>query len=73
MTKISDNCIYALGGFDSTNYLSSVERLDPRMGKWLFLPSMTSSRLSCGVVAMNSLLYCVVGNDGTMCLGMENG
>ena len=64
-----DNCIYALGGFDSTNYQSSVERLDPRMGRWLSVPSMTSRRSSCGVAALDGVLYCVGGNDGTMCLG----
>ena len=25
-----DSCIYAMGGFDSANYQSSVEKLDPR-------------------------------------------
>lgn len=29
-----DNCIYALGGFDSSNYQSSVERFDARIGSW---------------------------------------
>lgn len=28
------NCIYAVGGFDGYFYLSSVERFDPREGKW---------------------------------------
>ena len=31
--------------------------------------SMASRRSSCGVAAMDSQLYCVGGNDGTMCLG----
>ena len=35
---VLDNCLFALGGFDSTNYQSSVERLDPRMGKWMSVP-----------------------------------
>ena len=35
---VLDNCLFALGGFDSTNYQSSVERLDPRMGKWISVP-----------------------------------
>ena len=66
--NISDNCIYALGGFDSANYQSSVERLDPRMGRWMSVPSMSSRRSSCGVAAIDNFLYCVGGNDGTMCL-----
>lgn len=36
------NCIYALGGFDSSNYQSSVERYDPRIGHWMAMPPMTS-------------------------------
>ena len=28
-------------GFDSSNYQSSVERLDPRMGRWMSVPSMS--------------------------------
>ena len=63
-----DNCIYALGGFDSSNYQSSVERLDPRMGKWMSVPSMSNRRSSAGVAALDGFLFCVGGNDGTMCL-----
>ena len=35
---VLDNCLFALGGFDSTNYQCSVERLDPRVGKWVSVP-----------------------------------
>ena len=64
----SDNCIYALGGFDSSNYQSSVERLDPRMGKWMSVPSMSNRRSSAGVASLDGFLFCIGGNDGTMCL-----
>ena len=57
--QFSDNCIYALGGFDSSNYQSSVERLDPRMGKWMSVPSMSSRRSSSGVAAVDGFLYCI--------------
>jgi kelch-like protein 17 (actinfilin) len=65
---IADKCVYALGGFDSSNYQSSVERFDPRVGRWAPLPSMSSRRSSCGVAALDGALYCVGGNDGTMCM-----
>jgi kelch-like protein 17 (actinfilin) len=65
---IPDKCIYSLGGFDSSNYQSSVERFDPRVGRWSPLPSMSSRRSSCGVAALEGSLYCVGGNDGTMCM-----
>lgn len=54
---VLDNCIYALGGFDSSNYQSSVERFDPRVG-WMAMPPMTSRRSSCGVAALE-YLYCI--------------
>ena len=41
---VSDECVYAVGGFDSSNYQCSVERLDPREGKWSFAPAMLSRR-----------------------------
>lgn len=63
-----DNCLYALGGFDSTNYQSTVERYDPRMSKWMTVPAMSSRRSSCAVATLDDMLYCVGGNDGTMCM-----
>jgi kelch-like protein 17 (actinfilin) len=60
--------VYALGGFDSTNYQASVERFDPRMGRWSPVPSMSSRRSSCGVAPLDGALYCIGGNDGTMCM-----
>lgn len=65
---VPDNCVYALGGFDSTNYQASVERFDPRMGRWCPVPSMSSRRSSCGVAPLDGALYCIGGNDGTMCM-----
>lgn len=82
---VLDNCIYSLGGFDSTNYQvffsnngilvksksklichqESVERFDPRVGRWTPVPNMTSRRSSCGVAALDGSLYCIGGNDGT--------
>ena len=65
---VPENCVYALGGFDSTNYQASVERFDPRMGRWFPVPSMSSRRSSCGVAPLDGALYCIGGNDGTMCM-----
>lgn len=64
---VLDSCIYALGGFDSSNYQSSVERYDPRVGAWMPMPPMTSRRSSCGVAALE-YLYCIGGSDGQMCM-----
>ena len=54
-----------------TQYLvfqASVERFDPRIGRWSPVPSMSSRRSSCGVAPLDGALYCVGGNDGTMCM-----
>ncbi len=45
-----------------------MEKLDPRMGKWMPVPAMSSRRSSSGVAGLDGYLYCVGGNDGTMCL-----
>ena len=65
---MAENCIYAVGGFDSSNYQATVERWDPRTSSWSSVPSMSSRRSSCGVTAMDGMLYCIGGNDGTMCM-----
>ncbi|XP_077510970.1 uncharacterized protein LOC144121569 [Amblyomma americanum] len=64
----AEDCIYAAGGHDGANYQSSVERLDPREGRWQLLPSMHSRRNSCGVAVLDWALYAVGGNDGSLCL-----
>lgn len=43
-------------------------RLDPRVGSWSAVPSMSSRRSSCGVAALDGHLYCIGGNDGTICM-----
>jgi kelch-like protein 17 (actinfilin) len=38
------------------------------MGKWMPVPSMSNRRSSAGVAALDGFLFCIGGNDGTMCL-----
>ncbi|GIX72255.1 kelch-like protein 17, partial [Caerostris extrusa] len=54
--------------YDGVNYVSSVERLDPREGKWQQMPHMINRRSSCGVAALDGMLYVVGGNDGSLCM-----
>lgn len=61
---VLENCIYTLGGFDSSNYQASVERFDPRIGLWSSVPCMSSRRSSCGVATLEGYLYCIGGSDG---------
>ena len=43
--------VYAIGGFDGNNYLSSVERLDEKTGVWTNLQPMAQPRCTFAVVA----------------------
>lgn len=91
---VLDHCIYSIGGYDSTQFHCSVERVsttisrnfpsrhfniwinaripfqqfDPRVGRWSTVPSMSSKRSSVGVATLDGELFCVGGNDGTMCM-----
>ena len=47
-------CIYATGGYDSEQYLSTVERYDPREGRWS--PVRFLAGHSCSVVVLLVIL-----------------
>lgn len=46
--------LYAVGGCDAWNCLSSVEVYDPETGVWDFLPAMNTARRGCGVTLYQS-------------------
>ena len=43
--------IYAIGGFDGENYLSTVERYDETQNEWVFVSSMNYPRCTFSAVA----------------------
>lgn len=45
----SNNALFAVGGFDGTAYLSSVEQYDPRVGRSVIL----LTRMSAGLAALH--------------------
>ena len=49
--------LYAVGGYDGHSYLSTVERLDPREGRWSPVGSMNGQRggHACTVVGSHTL------------------
>lgn len=58
-------CLYAVGGMRETRArLASVERLDPRDGRWRTIAPMNYRRSSAGVVAAAGALWASGGNDG---------
>jgi hypothetical protein len=58
-------CLYAVGGMRETRArLDSVERLDPRDGRWRTVAPMHYRRSSAGVVAAAGALWASGGYDG---------
>ena len=73
--------IYVVGGFDGANQLRSVERFNPRTGRWkkvaFLLPiwkrrekplqvrSMSTARSGVAAAALDGALFVVGGWDGT--------
>lgn len=56
--------LYAAGGYDSLNFLNSVERYDPIENKWEFVASMNIKRSRMALITCNSKLYAIGGYDG---------
>lgn len=66
------NCIYALGGFDSSNYQSSVERFDPRIGHWLAMPPMTSRYIDHHLIVFISIKFPIITDARHVVLLLKN-
>lgn len=52
-----NNCIYAMGGYDGTNQLNSVERYDVEVGTWSFVAPMKHRRSALGVTVYQGKIY----------------
>lgn len=51
--------IYAVGGYDGSAHLNTVERFNPLTNTWGPVANMASRRSSAGVAVMNDFLYVV--------------
>ena len=60
--------VYAVGGFDGSHDLASVEMYNPKCNKWSCSTPMGTKRSSLGVSVLHNLLYAVGGYDGASCL-----
>lgn len=61
---VVNRLLYAIGGFDGTERLSSMECYHPENNVWMVLPSMKTGRSGAGVAALNQYVYVVGGFDG---------
>ena len=52
-----DDYIFAVGGFDRSRRLDTVERFDPRANRWQFVASLRVALSCASVVAYRSHLY----------------
>jgi len=56
-----DGALYAVGGYDGQAYLASVERMDPREGRWTPVTSMLGERGGHACAALGHELYAFGG------------
>ena len=54
-----DQYVYAVGGYDATYQLPSVERYCVETNQWEMLAQMNRPRSALGVAVVNSKLYAV--------------
>lgn len=59
-----DRLLYAIGGFDGTERLSSVECYHPENDEWTMVSSMKCSRSGAGVASLGQYIYVIGGYDG---------
>ena len=56
---VVNGIVYAIGGYDGSAHLNTVECFDPMTNSWRTVASMASRRSSAGVAVLNDLLYVV--------------
>ena len=56
---VVNGIIYAIGGYDGSAHLNTVECFDPMTNTWRIVASMASRRSSAGVAVLNDMLHVV--------------
>ncbi len=71
VAEATNGKIYAIGGYDGSDYLSTVEEYDPATDTWTIRASMPTARSGIGVAAAsNGKVYAIGGYDGSDYLAM---
>ena len=66
--------MYAVGGFNGSLRVRTVEVYDPQKDAWTTCPSMEARRSTLGVAVLNGCIYAVGGFDGStgmICVSSE--
>lgn len=58
-------CVYAVGGFNGSLRVRTVDCYDPTTDRWTSVSSMQDRRSTLGAAVLNGLLYAVGGFDGS--------
>ena len=61
---VLDGQLFAVGGYDGTQHLSSVECYSPCNDQWMSIAQMKSNRCYVGTAVMCGKLFAVGGYDG---------
>lgn len=54
---VHEQFIYAIGGYDGTNQLSSVERYDVELNQWQIITPLRCPRSALNVAVVGSQIY----------------
>ena len=61
---VLDNQVFAVGGYDGSQHLSSVECYSACNNQWMSVAAMHSSRCYVGTAVMGGKLFAIGGYDG---------
>ena len=64
----ADGLVYAIGGFDGSNILTSVEEYDPETDTWSTVASLSTARRQFAAAEADGLVYAIGGDDGNSTL-----
>ncbi|RWS10322.1 Ring canal kelch-like protein [Dinothrombium tinctorium] len=62
---VLNGLVYAIGGFNGSLRVRTVDCYDPQANRWIPCPSMEARRSTLGVCVLNNKIYAVGGFDGS--------
>ncbi|RWS24101.1 Ring canal kelch-like protein [Leptotrombidium deliense] len=62
---VLNGLVYAIGGFNGSLRVRTVDCFDPQANRWISCPSMEARRSTLGVCVLNNRIYAVGGFDGS--------
>ena len=63
--SVMNGLVYAVGGFNGSLRVRTVDVYDPAKDQWSAIVSMEARRSTLGAAVLNGLIYAVGGFDGS--------